>query len=397
MRPKDTESIWLGAAPSSYADVEYLVGDLWPLHVGGREKGAGGRTLQLHGAGSEFSTAPLQKFANALAGHLRYQTVEIFLSRPVLKGDRSTPVLVAAAFRQDAEKFGRFSSRVSSDGRERHPYRWKGVSDLSDSRLSPLRRLLLSGETARTVLERMRAYVRQAPSDIDLVEFVDYAAAATAIATLAGPCPSDVEGSGPPLWEIVRESLSIGCPRGTNGLHRNSVRNALYCMTRAYGNLLLEADADPGRVIQDAMGLVSTQRMPRLGNPRGDDFDVTAELWLRVSSGISRIASRLRDAVASENLPTSVIRFLFEAPVRSYPEWLRSATLAVEKEQDHILHGALHEQVYAARGGRNKPVNVLTLEAYEKAAGALLIGTDSEGRSVPTLHSMLLFPFVHIR
>lgn len=383
------ESIWLDFTRSTYyPDVEAYVRSLWPSDVEGdsRHEEQGGRLFRLHGAGPGFSTALLQKFALALAGNLRYQTVEIFLSRPVKSQDYSSPVMVAAAFRQDATVHGRVEERVSAkDGRVRHPWRWRGASDLTDSRLAPLRCLLFAGEKVKDLIRRMESYVKE--ENPDLVEFVNYVATGTVVAMLARSGVSDVEGPAPYLWTLIKPHLSLKFGKGTRGFPEKATRDQLQRLTECYGNLLLENKNELDQVVAK----LQKDSSPASGSTSDAAFNDACKIWLEISELAGKSPALLAKAIEQKDLPSSVVRLLFEAPVRSYPSWLRSATLRVEKEQVPVLHGDLHGEVTETRGKRNKSVNYFTLEAYERAAHEILFPSGESGRGL--LHSMLLFPF----
>ncbi len=389
----ELNSIWIHQRPASAENVLGVVSDLWPS--GGRSKGAGGKAFRLVGAPAAFSTAELQQFVNGLAAELRYQTFELFLAPPV-ESDASpgTAVLVGGAYRK-TDAYGDVTNGKSLLKR--------GVYPLSHQLVEPLRFLLSAGEQVAQIRTRLETYHRRSAGsqdERDAMEYIDYVAAGSALATLAGLGPSSTDGPGPVLWSIAREVL------GTASEVPKEVRCALRLLHRSTGHvdrttdelksprLFLEEDDDLSAIKLRAEAYAADRRTQDAPHPTSVHFDQAIDIWTNFSRNIEAVGR----VVGSRAwwLPSSAVHLLFEAQVRSYPIWLQSATLRVEAQQTLTLHGDLRARVALQRGRHNKVVNVVSLLAYEQAVERLLKPTAEWKRDLGhpgRLHSMLLVPF----
>ena len=392
-------SIWLGKRPRDGVETLQVIESLWPdfgdeTSWMKRSVGNGGRIFRLVGAGDEFNTGWLQKFANNLAGELAYQCVEIFVSPPSFANDGpATAIFVAGAYRI-GDLHGPPTNRAES--------RPQGVYPITHSfnGVERLRRLLLSGEAAADVRRRMDLYSTrsaQTQDEADMIAYIDYAAAATIAASLAGIGPAEHEGPVPVLWDYlhgVLSSLSKSSMSITAGVKTafgyiiQSLGSASGRMDQGSTHLLLEADESTGEVIR---GAKARAKLARGNSPSNSDFVRALALWHQISDYTEELGRTLSAHVW--DLPSSVIRLLFEAHARSYPLWLQSATLLAEKRLRPTLHNCLRDRIAQSRGARNQTVDVITLLAYEKAVQRLLKPHRKWPLATGKLISMLTIPF----
>ena len=112
------------------------------------------------------------------------------------------------------------------------------------------------------------------------------------------------------------------------------------------------------------------------------------DYWQMVSALTCKLADHIRNEIW--DIPTSVVRHLFESYLRSYPTWLQSVSMSTNERPHPILVGDVRAKIRHHTNDRNKKVNAVTLHGYEHAASDILIQQGGE----PRLHSMFIMPYV---
>ncbi len=348
-------SVWINDMVLDFKQAEEKIRGLYPSG----NPGDGGHFFESDWL-SATNCSFLQKFSQNLLGELRYQTCEIFIAKPFYDLNENPEMqLVAAAYRK-TDSYG-----------VRHEGKPKSVYNLSENKLSKLKSIMLYGENYCEIEKRINLFLNN-DNDNDILQYINYSIITTVIVSLSsiGNCNK----AGEYFWYVIKNYNFNWFEKEFKkykGYPTNNVRLFLKQIIIDYGNTIIEKEDESDFIKQIEMA-------------KDGDYKLAILLFFNISHYSEDIVSAIRNNLS--DMPSSIVKFLFEAKLKSYPYWLKSATLDAEVEKKSIIHGNLRNLINNSK--KNKQINTLSLHSYEENASWVLLNENNK----TCLKSMVLIP-----
>lgn len=332
----------------------------------------------------------LKAFLQRVLNEVRFQTAEVFLAQPVRDPRRvGDAVFVAGAYRPaefDRNKGDR-NSEIFTGKKSNAP-----LYSIVDAPLKKLKWALRSGEPHAQVHDRLTRYSESHFGDADPISsYIDYTIGTILIADLVDGLYEKPRPTAGVLMAWIKEGLKD--PKIFPRQMKRKVAGALRYLIEQNGQTMLEVDHTPpvfGDLCQDAeVSADAPEGMPE-EELSAAILEEAYELWVKISENSERICDLVRKK--AESLPHGLVRRLFAARLGTYPRWLSSATISGQKLKRQILYGSLRHLMGVTATKRNKVINSVSLDGYERATSERLI-SDPDNDFKPSLRSMLIVPF----